>query len=165
MTCKAACCETATGRFFSKHSKRYAKQFRKGKMEKVQELLLEAARAEGVEGKTILDVGCGVGVLHLTLLGEGAVSALPGDAFGQRRADAREPLQGMLGQLVDRDGDAQRVIGQAGDQSEALGQSPQSLLPTDAAHAYLHRSRTAWAERRVVERATRLGAKIPASKK
>lgn len=37
-------------------------------------------------------------------------------------------------------------------QAEALGQSPRTLLPPDVADAYLETTRTAWAERRVVER-------------
>ena len=37
-------------------------------------------------------------------------------------------------------------------QAEALRQSPLTLLPTDVAEAYLETTKTAWAERRVVER-------------
>ncbi|MBI4430071.1 MAG: class I SAM-dependent methyltransferase, partial [Ignavibacteriales bacterium] len=75
-----SCCQTnpaqeGTNKFFSRWSKKYAKQFRKGKLEKVQKHLLEGVRTEPVASKEILDIGCGVGSLHLTLLAEGAARA------------------------------------------------------------------------------------------
>ncbi|MFA5833297.1 MAG: methyltransferase domain-containing protein [Bacteroidota bacterium] len=71
------CCSTpsiseSTGKFFSKRSKRYARSFRKGKLERIQHYLIEEICKEGLEGKTILDIGSGVGKLHLTLLRRGA---------------------------------------------------------------------------------------------
>jgi magnesium-protoporphyrin O-methyltransferase len=74
------CCQTTpsregTNKFFSRWSKTYAKRFRKGKLEKVQRFLLEGVRSEPVTDKRILDIGCGVGSLHLTLLKEGAAGA------------------------------------------------------------------------------------------
>ena len=76
----SSCCQTdtrseGTNKFFSKWSKKYAKRFRKGKLEKVQKHLLEGIRKESVAEKAILDIGCGVGSLHLTLLEEGAAKA------------------------------------------------------------------------------------------
>ena len=74
----AACCcpsTSGTANFFSRWSKSYAKKFRKGKIEKVQRYLLEGVRAGSVHAKSVLDIGCGVGVLHLTLLKEGAAQA------------------------------------------------------------------------------------------
>jgi len=73
----SSCCTTpssteGTNKFFSRWSKTYEKQFRKKGLAKEQKLLLEGIRREPVAGKNILDIGCGVGALHLTLLKEGA---------------------------------------------------------------------------------------------
>ena len=73
------CCHSGacgpTDKFFSRWSKRYAKSFRKNGLEKTQRYLLEGVCKEPVASKEILDIGCGVGALHITLLREGAGSA------------------------------------------------------------------------------------------
>jgi magnesium-protoporphyrin O-methyltransferase len=76
----ANCCDTnpsalSTGAFFSKRSKMYANRFKKGKLEKEQRLLLDGIRQVGLKSASVLDIGCGVGQLHLTLLKEGAARA------------------------------------------------------------------------------------------
>lgn len=75
----STCCSSGAGeptnRFFSRKSKGYAKSFRKSGLEKTQRYLLEGVRKEPFASKDILDIGCGVGVLHMTLLLEGAASA------------------------------------------------------------------------------------------
>ncbi|MCI0706678.1 MAG: methyltransferase domain-containing protein [Ignavibacteriae bacterium] len=73
----SSCCTTpptteGTNKFFSRHSKRYEKQFRKKGLAKEQQLLLNGIRKESVADQQVLDIGCGVGALHLTLLQEGA---------------------------------------------------------------------------------------------
>jgi len=90
----ADCCQHSftsekTGRFFSKHSRRYARLFRKGKLEKIQKYLLEGIHKERIEGKTILDIGSGVGSLHLTLLQEGAEHATGVDMSEEMLKHAR----------------------------------------------------------------------------
>jgi len=77
----SSCCTTqsstdGTNTFFSRWSKSYAKQFRKKGLAKEQRLLLKSVREEPIAGRNILDIGCGVGSLHLTLLREGAGSAV-----------------------------------------------------------------------------------------
>lgn len=77
----AHCCSDpsiseSTGKFFSKRSKSYARAFRKGKLEKIQRFLIDEIKKEHLEGKTLLDIGSGVGKLHLTLLQHGAASAV-----------------------------------------------------------------------------------------
>ncbi len=77
----SSCCQSSavtegTNKFFSRFSKRYAKQFKKKGLEKIQHYLLEGVRSEPVASKRILDIGCGVGALHLTLLQEGAAHAV-----------------------------------------------------------------------------------------
>lgn len=76
----SSCCGVSvdnepTNKFFSRWSKRYAKRFRKGGLEKTQRYILEGIRKEPVTARRILDIGCGVGSLHLTLLKEGAATA------------------------------------------------------------------------------------------
>jgi magnesium-protoporphyrin O-methyltransferase len=75
MSCCASNSTGGTNACFSKWSKRYAKRFRKNGLEKAQRLLLEGIRKEPVREKNILDIGCGVGSLHITLLQEGAARA------------------------------------------------------------------------------------------
>ncbi len=65
-----SCC--GTGSFFSRWSRFYAKRFRSGGLEPVQKYLLEGIRLQPVRGSSVLDIGCGVRSLHLTLLKEGA---------------------------------------------------------------------------------------------
>jgi 2-polyprenyl-3-methyl-5-hydroxy-6-metoxy-1,4-benzoquinol methylase len=73
----ACCCQPGgscsdTGSFFSRWSRFYAKRFRSGGLEPVQKHLLEGIRKRPVQGSSVLDIGCGVGALHLTLLKAGA---------------------------------------------------------------------------------------------
>lgn len=75
MTCCSSNASSGTNVFFSKWSKKYAKRFQKKGLDKAQLLLLEGIRKETVREKNILDIGCGVGSLHLTLLQEGAARA------------------------------------------------------------------------------------------
>ncbi|MBI3195497.1 MAG: methyltransferase domain-containing protein [Ignavibacteriae bacterium] len=70
------CCQTqslsGTDKFFTKQSDRYLKQFRKKGLAKEQRMLLEGISSLGLEGKSILEIGCGVGGLHLTMLKQDA---------------------------------------------------------------------------------------------
>jgi cyclopropane fatty-acyl-phospholipid synthase-like methyltransferase len=45
-------------------------------LEPNQEQLLAALRAQGLEGRRVLDIGCGAGHLHHRLLDEGAASVV-----------------------------------------------------------------------------------------
>lgn len=91
--CSSSSCQGAS-RFFSRFAKRYAKSFRKKGLEKVQKYLLEGVRLEPVASKSIIDIGCGVGSLHLTLLREGASHAvgfdLAEEMINQAKAIASE---------------------------------------------------------------------------
>lgn len=73
--CSHPSASESTGKFFSKRSKWYARSFRKGKLEKIQHFLINEIKKEPLEGKTVLDIGSGVGKLHITLLQHGAASA------------------------------------------------------------------------------------------
>ncbi len=74
------CCDSSqvqgTNKFFSKHSARYLKQFRKKGLAKEQKYIVEGIEKSPVGGKSILDIGCGAGGLHITMLKHGAASAV-----------------------------------------------------------------------------------------
>jgi len=72
--CSDGCC--GTDRFFSKMAGLFDRQYRKHGLEKIQRLLLAGVQSELRVGARILDIGCGVGALHLALLREGASAAV-----------------------------------------------------------------------------------------
>lgn len=69
-------------------------QLEQGGLEPNQEQLLAALRAQGMEGRRVLDIGCGTGHLHHRLLDEGAASVvgieLSTDYLEQAKALARD---------------------------------------------------------------------------
>ena len=72
--CSDGCC--GTDRFFSKMAGMFDRQYRKHGLEKIQRSALAGVRPELKSGARILDIGCGVGALHLALLQEGAAQAI-----------------------------------------------------------------------------------------
>jgi 2-polyprenyl-3-methyl-5-hydroxy-6-metoxy-1,4-benzoquinol methylase len=50
----------------------YARRFSKAGLEPVQKILLDGIKRNSIQGSSVLDIGCGVGSIHLTLLREGA---------------------------------------------------------------------------------------------
>ena len=74
-----SCCPSgqcsATGQCFSKFSRRYARRFRKKGLDGAQQNLLDGIRQHLTGQDHVLEIGCGVGGLHLSLLNEGAASA------------------------------------------------------------------------------------------
>ena len=95
MSCPSnQCC--GTGVFFTKWSRKYAKRFQKKGLEKAQQYLLDGVRMEPLRDRTVLDIGCGVGALHLTMLREGAQSATGIDAAEGMVQKAKE-LSSALG--------------------------------------------------------------------
>lgn len=100
MSCESSCTCAGTGNCFSRFSKRYAKRFRKKGLEKVQRNLVEGIRRFPIEQKRVLDIGCGVGALHLTLLSEGAASATGIESSEGMIAQARK-FAGEMG-LTDK---------------------------------------------------------------
>ena len=73
----ASCCTPTQGidDFFSKHAERSLRQFRRKGLSREQRFLVEGIRSAGPEAKSVLEIGCGVGGLHLTLLKQGASAA------------------------------------------------------------------------------------------
>jgi 2-polyprenyl-3-methyl-5-hydroxy-6-metoxy-1,4-benzoquinol methylase len=86
-----SCCTThGTNTFFSKNAKRYVKQFRRRGVDKPSRLILDALVSLGVESQSLLEIGCGVGGLHLTLLKRGASKAQGVEVSEGMLAAARE---------------------------------------------------------------------------
>jgi magnesium-protoporphyrin O-methyltransferase len=81
--------------------------------------LVDALAADGIEGSTIIEVGAGVGAVHLALLERGAASATDVDLSGPYRAAAHDEAT--------RRGLADRVTYVAGDFAEVAA----SLQPAD----------------------------------
>jgi predicted TPR repeat methyltransferase len=104
------CCSTATRQaindiggtntFFTRWSKTYEKRFRKKGLAKEQKYLIEGITRTPLASKTILDVGSGVGSIHLSLLQRGAATAIGVDIAEGMIHRARQ-LAGELG-LDDR---------------------------------------------------------------
>lgn len=69
--------------------------------------LIEGLRAGGVEGMTVLDIGAGVGAVHLELLASGASAATDVDGSPAFVAAAREESErrGMAGRVRHETGD------------------------------------------------------------
>ena len=97
------CCArhiSAAEKCFGFMSKLYVRRYRRKGPDDLQRALLGHLETLGVEGKSLLDVGCGVGVLHQTLLARGADRAIGVDLAPVMLERARERA-GTLG-LDDR---------------------------------------------------------------
>lgn len=76
--------------------------------------LLEIIRRQGVEGARVLDIGAGVGAVHVGLLEAGAASAVDVDASREFLATARAEAErrGLRGRVEYRYGDAVELAGE-----------------------------------------------------
>ena len=82
-------CGCAANEFTEKDARNDLKQFRKSGPTTTTRWLIDALSAGGVEGWTVLDVGAGVGAVHLTMLEAGAAEAVDVDASPAYVAAAR----------------------------------------------------------------------------
>jgi len=82
-------------------------RWRSGRLYPWTEELIEIIRAEGIEGAALLDVGAGVGAVHLSLLESGAASAVDVDASREYLAVAKAEAErrGLSGRVDYRYGD------------------------------------------------------------
>jgi len=71
------CCphSQSAGKFFSFFAKSYRRRFAKKGFETSQQQLIDGITQAKYKDKTLLEIGCGVGHLHQTLIEEGAKSA------------------------------------------------------------------------------------------
>lgn len=71
-----SCCSAqGADKFFSRVARRYAKKFRRRGLDRASTLLVHGLQGLGMKSALVLDVGCGIGGVHLTLLKNGAASA------------------------------------------------------------------------------------------
>jgi magnesium-protoporphyrin O-methyltransferase len=91
----------------SRMAARELKRYRNRGADKTTRILLDALKSEGVEGKSLLDIGGGVGALQHELLKAGAKEAISVDASSSYLEAAREEAerQGQLDKLSQRHGD------------------------------------------------------------
>ncbi|GJQ21611.1 MAG: hypothetical protein HBSIN02_19660 [Bacteroidia bacterium] len=98
------CCPVSpcpgTNRFFTRWAKNYAKQFRKKGLDKAQQYLLEGIARVPIAAPEVLDIGCGVGAVHLVLLQQGASRVTGVDMAEGMLAEARRLAEEK--QLADR---------------------------------------------------------------
>jgi SAM-dependent methyltransferase len=82
-------------------------RWRDGKLHPATRELIEVLRREGVDGAQVLDIGAGVGAVHVSLLEAGAAGAVDVDASREYLATARSEAErrGLDGQVEYRYGD------------------------------------------------------------
>ncbi len=86
------CCTHAASasRLFSFFARSYRRRFSKRGFEKSQRLLIDGLHAQGITNRTILEIGCGVGHLHQSLLEQGAAGATGVDLAPAMIAEAED---------------------------------------------------------------------------
>ncbi|MBI3363996.1 MAG: methyltransferase domain-containing protein [Ignavibacteriae bacterium] len=95
MSCRCTSTEGANT-FFSEEASQYLKKFRKKGLAKEQRYLAEGILSTNVTGKSILEIGSGVGGLHLTLLKDGARAAF-GIDLAEGMVDGAKQLSHEMG--------------------------------------------------------------------
>ena len=98
-----SCCAEHVGaakRCFGFMSKLYARRYRRKGLDDTQRYLVEQLASLGLEGQSLLEVGCSVGEVHQTLLDRDAARAL-GIDLAQRMLDYARARAGERG-LTDR---------------------------------------------------------------
>lgn len=82
-------------------------RWRAGRLNPVTRELIDVLRSQGVEGARVLDIGAGVGAVHVTLLEAGAATAIDVDASREYLATARAEAErrGLGGRVKYRYGD------------------------------------------------------------
>lgn len=103
--CPAA--QTSTGRFFSRFARRYRRKYQRRGLERTQRQMVQALEGVAVAGRSLLEVGCGVGYLHQQLLLNGAASAVGVDLSEDMLKEARRfaDERGLAGRVQYRQGD------------------------------------------------------------
>ena len=81
--------------------------WRSGRLHPASRELIDVVRAEGIAGATLLDIGAGVGAVHVTLLEAGAATAVDVDASREylSTAAAEGERRGLTGRVDYRYGD------------------------------------------------------------
>jgi magnesium-protoporphyrin O-methyltransferase len=89
-------------------------RWREGKLHAPTRELIEVVRREGVDGARVLDIGAGVGAVHISLLEAGALAAIDVDASREYLATARSEAErrGLDGRVQYRYGDVVELAGE-----------------------------------------------------
>ncbi len=106
----AGCCGSTScgiGRCFGHFSHRYTRRYERRGLEDTQRHLIAGLSAVGFAGRSLLEIGCGVGYLHQYLVLHGAATAVGVDLAWPMLIEARA--------LAARQGLAQRVRYVSGD--------------------------------------------------
>ncbi len=120
----SCCCYNTSGigRFFSRFARRYRRRFEKYGLEKSQKQLVAGLPPDNLQQRSLLEIGCGVGYLHQSLLKAGASRATGIDlsdqmvkqaaelAASQGLADRTQYLQGDFVALAEGVGTADITI-------------------------------------------------------
>lgn len=86
------CCQPTAGeagRFFSWFARRSCRRYRKNGLGKAQQQLVRGIIEQHIDGASVLEIGCGVGYLHQTLLDRGAATAVGVDLSERMLDNAR----------------------------------------------------------------------------
>ena len=110
MSCQ---CEGISQMFDERVARRELRRFRRRGARKSTRHLLDLVRAEGVTGRSVLDIGGGIGAIHHVLLSEGATSAMHVDVSAAYIAAARQESarRGTVDRVTFVAGDFTRVAG------------------------------------------------------
>lgn len=105
MTCSQ--CQGIEHFFGRRQAERQLKSYRKRGPDKTTRMLIDALKAEGVDGLTLLDIGGGIGAVQLALLQAGVASATDIDASNAYLAVARSEAarEGLIDRVTYRHGD------------------------------------------------------------
>jgi magnesium-protoporphyrin O-methyltransferase len=120
MTC--AHCAGIENEFDERVARQELAKFRRRGPRGTTRRLLDAVRALGISGATVLDVGGGVGAIHHELLDAGAAAAVHVDASSAYLRAAREEAE--------RRGHAQQVTFEHGDFLDVAARTPVADLVT-----------------------------------
>jgi magnesium-protoporphyrin O-methyltransferase len=88
---RTCCCHARSAeRFFSFFARRYRKRFKRKGFEPSQKQLMAGLEQIGYREASVLDIGCGVGHLHQTLLEQGASTAVGIDLAPKMLSEAKD---------------------------------------------------------------------------
>jgi SAM-dependent methyltransferase len=109
-TCGPGCACSVGNEFGERHARRDLASYRRRGPDRTTRWLIEGLTVAGQDGLTVLDIGAGVGAVHLGLLAAGAVSAVDVDgspAFIEaardeaRRTGRSDAVQYLVGDFVE----------------------------------------------------------------
>ncbi len=110
------CCEEDLARlgYDGLNAEADLERWRAGRLNPVTRELIDVLRSQGVEGARVLDIGAGVGAVHVALLEAGAAAAIDVDASREylETAQAEAERRGLGGRVEYRYGDVVLLDGE-----------------------------------------------------